>query len=81
MSALMDLVPSHLAKVRAGRRGSGWAVGRQGVLTARHVVAPFLDRTVNYCLAVLDPSPQGQGFDCTVVYDDAQRDLALLPDR
>ena len=36
-----------LVKVRAGGRGAGWAVGARGVLTARHVIAPFLSRAVD----------------------------------
>ena len=36
-----QLAEPRLVKVRAGERGSGWAVGTRGVLTARHVVAPF----------------------------------------
>lgn len=55
------LVDRRLVKVRAGGRGAGWAIGTRGVLTARHVIAPFLNATVAYCLAVPDPRPGGAG--------------------
>ena len=72
------LVEPRLVKVRAGERGSGWAVGTRGVLTARHVVAPFLDKRVDRCLAVPNPAPGAAVFDCEVAWQDAGRDLALL---
>ncbi|WP_248760332.1 tetratricopeptide repeat protein [Pseudarthrobacter sp. SSS035] len=72
------LIEPRLVKVRAGERGAGWAVGTRGVLTARHVVAPYLDHTVDFCLAVPDPRPGAEGFGCTVVWQDKDRDLALL---
>jgi S1-C subfamily serine protease len=78
VAPFLELAPSHLVKVRAGTRGSGWAIGRQGVLTARHVVLPFLEKKVDQCWAVLDPSPKGPGFSCSIVYEDQQRDLAVL---
>lgn len=67
-----------LVKVRAGGRGAGWAVGARGVLTARHVIAPFLSRAVDYCLAVPDPRPGAVSYNCVCVWDDSVRDLALL---
>src|SRR6266487_1650980 len=76
--AIDGLAPAGLVKVRSGRRGSGWAVGAVGVLTARHVVEPLLRGQVDHCWAVLDPSPAGPGFDCEVVFEDGERDLALL---
>jgi hypothetical protein len=72
------LVEPRLVKVRAGERGAGWAVGARGVLTARHVVAPFLQGQVDRCLAVPDPAPGAAVFDCTVVWEDEDWDLALL---
>ena len=72
------LVEPRLVKVRAGERGSGWAVGTRGVLTARHVVAPFLDKQADRCLAVPNPAPGAAVFDCEVAWQDAGRDLALL---
>ena len=72
------LVEPRLVKVRAGERGSGWAVGTRGVLTARHVVAPFLNERVDRCLAVPNPVPGAAVFDCEVTWQDAERDLALL---
>lgn len=78
MQAFLELAPSHLVKVRANRRGSGWAIGRHGVLTARHVVQEFIEGKAEQCWAVLDPSPEGPGFSCSVVYEDVQRDLAVL---
>ena len=77
-NAAVELVDSRLVKIRAGERGSGWAVGTHGVLTARHVVAPFLDKQVKRCLAVPDPAPDTTVFDCKVAWQDPQRDLALL---
>jgi hypothetical protein len=78
VASFRELAPSRLVKVRDGQRGSGWAIGRQGVLTARHVVQLFIEKKVDHCWAVLDPSPQGPGFGCSVVYEDEQRDLAML---
>jgi tetratricopeptide (TPR) repeat protein len=78
------LADPRLVKVRAGSRGSGWAVGPSGVLTARHVVEPFLtgrapDGTkVDWCVAVPDPAPGTPGFDCAVVWQNPALDLALL---
>ena len=72
------LVESRLVKVRAGERGSGWAVGTRGVLTARHVVLPFLTGRVTFCLAVPNPAPAAAAFHCTVIWQDDGRDLALL---
>ena len=72
------LADPRLVKVRAGARGSGWAVGTCGVLTARHVIAPFLDNQVDKCLAVPDPAPGSAVFECAVVWQDPGRDLALL---
>jgi hypothetical protein len=67
-----------LVKVRAGRRGSGWAIGQRGVLTARHVVQDFLAQQTEDCLAVPDPAPGAAVFDCDVIWHDAARDLAVL---
>ena len=81
---MAGLIDPRLVKVRAGRRGSGWAVGSCGVLTARHVVEPFLDgksedgTKVDWCVAVLDPSPDAAAFACDVIWHDQDRDLALL---
>jgi len=72
------LVEPRLVKVRAGERGSGWAVGARGVLTARHVLRPFLDGRVDRCLAVPGPRPGAAAFDCTVVWQDPDREIALL---
>jgi TPR repeat protein len=72
------LVEPRLVKVRAGRRGSGWALGAGGVITALHVVSPFLEGRVDQCLAVLDPARGAATFDCAVIWHDVGRDLALL---
>ena len=72
------MAPAGLVKIRSGRRGSGWKVGDTGILTARHVVEPFLNKQIDRCWAVLDPSPGGPGFACEVVFDDADLDIALL---
>src|SRR3712207_2583549 len=72
------LVEPRLVKVRAGERGAGWAVGTRGVLTARHVIVPFLEHIVSYCLAVPNPRPGAPAFNCAVVWQDRARDLALL---
>jgi TolA-binding protein len=72
------LVDPRLVKVRAGERGSGWAVGARGVLTARHVVGPFLDKQVDMCLAVPSPAPGASAFGCDVIWQDVDQDLALL---
>jgi tetratricopeptide (TPR) repeat protein len=72
------LVEPRLVKVRAGGRGAGWAVGARGVLTARHVVAMFLQGQVDWCLAGPDPAPGAAVFDCTIAWEDKDRDLALL---
>lgn len=74
----IGLVEPRLVKVRAGSRGAGWAVGTRGVLTARHVIVPFLEHTVSHCLAVPNPRPGAREFDCTVLWEDKSRDLALL---
>jgi Tfp pilus assembly protein PilF len=80
------LWPAQLVKIRAGMRGSGWAVGRCGVLTARHVVRKHLDNPYDpaanasglRCLAVTG-GLAGQGdFGCAVVWQDEAADLALL---
>jgi NACHT domain/Trypsin-like peptidase domain len=80
------LWPRQLVKVRAGKRGSGWAVGRSGVLTALHVVQPHLDNPYDpadhpsgvRCLAVTGGPADEDTFDCTVVWQDEAADLALL---
>ena len=72
------LVGSRLVKIRAGERGSGWAIGARGVLTARHVIAPFLNKQTEHCLAVPNPAPGSAVFECEVVWHDPARDLALL---
>jgi trypsin-like peptidase/tetratricopeptide repeat protein len=72
------LIDPRLVKVRAGRRGSGWAIGTRGVLTARHVVAPVLTGEVEWCVVAVDPTPQAPVFDCEVQWDDPDRDLAVL---
>jgi hypothetical protein len=80
------LWPPQLVKVRAGKRGSGWAVGRSGVLTALHVVRPYLANPYQLetnasgvrCLAVTG-GPAGEDvFECAVVWQDEAADLALL---
>src|SRR5689334_4384988 len=71
-------VVPHLVKVRAGARGSGWTIGPRGVLTARHVVQPFLAGAVETCAAVPDPRPGARVYPCTVVWEDSGSDLALL---
>ena len=82
----MAIWPSHLVKVRAGKRGSGWAVGRSGVLTALHVVRRHLANPYHpetnakgiRCVAVTG-GPAGEGlFDCAVVWRDEAADLTLL---
>jgi KAP family P-loop domain/Trypsin-like peptidase domain len=72
------LVEARLVKVRAGGRGAGWAIGDRGVLTARHVVAPFLQGQADRCLVVPGPAPGAAVFDCAVAWEDESRDLALL---
>jgi tetratricopeptide (TPR) repeat protein len=72
------LVEPRLVKVRAGERGAGWAVGARGVLTARHVIVPFLQGQADRCLVVPDPAPGEAVFDCAVAWEDEGRDLALL---
>src|SRR5829696_9713339 len=72
------LVDPRLVKARAGDRGSGWAIGTIGVLTARHIIAPFLAGEVDYCAAVLDPNLGAVTYQCDVVWQDELRDLALL---
>jgi hypothetical protein len=79
------LWPPQLVKVRAGKRGSGWAVGQSGVLTARHVVRPHLANPYHpetnpsgvRCLAVTGGPGEGI-FECAVVWQDEAADLALL---
>lgn len=82
----MALWPSQLVKVRAGKRGSGWAVGRSGLLTALHVVQRHLANPYHSetnpkgirCVAVTG-GPAGEGlFDCAVVWRDESADLTLL---
>src|SRR3954447_8079933 len=78
LGANTGLVEPRLVKVRAGLRGAGWALGSRGVLTARHVIAPFLEGVEEGCLAVPDPRPGAPTFACAVIWDDPERDLALL---
>ncbi len=70
-------VDRRLVKVRAGARGSGWALGSCGVLTGRHVVEPFLDRGHPDCLVVPGDGRAG-AFACTVLWDERELDLAVL---
>ncbi len=80
----MALWPPQLVKVRAGQRGSGWAVGDSGVLTALHVVRPHLANPYHpvtnpsgvRCLAAT--SGPEDPFDCAVVWQNEAADLALL---
>ena len=72
------LIDPRLVKVRAGARGSGWAVGTRGILTARHVIAPRLNDQVNWCVAAPDPTAGAREFHCDVVWHNPDRDLALL---
>ena len=72
------LIDPRLVKVRAGRRGSGWAIGTRGVLTARHVLKRFLAGEEESCVVTADPAPGAPVFDCEVTWDDADRDLAVL---
>jgi hypothetical protein len=82
----MALWPPQLVKVRAGQRGSGWAIGRSGVLTAWHVVEPHLADPFHpaanpsgvHCLAVTSGPADEVTFDCTVVWQNEAADLALL---
>lgn len=74
----LDLVEPRLIKVRAGVRGAGWAVGSHGVLTAGHVVRPYLNGEVGSCIAVPSPQRGARTFDCSVVWMDEALDLALL---
>jgi hypothetical protein len=67
-----------VAKAGKGARGAGWALGTHGVLTARPVVAGMLDGDEAECLAVPDPQPGSEAFNCSVEWDDPERDLALL---
>ena len=73
-----QLIDPRLVKVRAGERGSGWAIGTCGVLTAHHVIKPFLEGTTESCLVAVDPHRDAVAFDCVVEWHDAERDLALL---
>ncbi|WPU11052.1 tetratricopeptide repeat-containing serine protease family protein [Pseudarthrobacter oxydans] len=89
MSAVYEeprLVERRLVKVRSAgasgdsKRGSGWAIGSRGVLTARHVVTPYLSSSgqVGYCAAVPSPHPDAAAFKCSVVWQDEESDIALL---
>ena len=73
------LVPAGLVKIRAaGQRGAGWAIGDTGVLTARHNLVESPAARPGQCWAIPDPSPSAPGFECEVVFEDRDRDLALL---
>ena len=82
----MALWPPQLVKVRAGKRGSGWAVGQSGVLTALHVVQSYLANPYQpgtnaggvRCRAVTSGSAGEVIFECAVVWQDEGADLALL---
>jgi hypothetical protein len=82
--AMSMTTPARLIKVRAAngaghrRRGAGWAVGTSGVLTARHVLQPLLEGPSGHCIAVPDPSPESEVFDCALLWEDVGADLALL---
>jgi len=67
-----------LVKVRCGLRGSGWAIGRHGVLTAWHVVAPENNPAGTSCKAVTGGRAGSGSFICSVVWHDPELDLAIL---
>jgi hypothetical protein len=78
--------PARLAKVRVLRasKGTGWAIGETGVLTARQVIEPLLaaepesgppvPRTAEI---VIGASPE-RSFDGTVLWESAATGLAIL---
>jgi tetratricopeptide (TPR) repeat protein len=74
-----------LAKVRLLHvsKGTGWAIGRSGVLTARHVVAALLGDGAAVsggppeAEVVLGAAPE-RSFEFEIVWDDAALDLAIL---
>jgi hypothetical protein len=82
----MAVAPAQLVNIRAGARGSGWAVGATGVLTARHVVEPYLanpfDAKTNpngvRCRAVASGPAAVTSFQCDVLWSNQALDLALL---
>lgn len=74
-----------LAKIRLPglSHGTGWAVGRAGVLTARSVVAPLLDGVdgkppVEGPAEVVLAATPDRSFPAAVIWDDPARDLAIL---
>jgi len=67
-----------LVKVRCGLRGSGWAIGQLGVLTAWHVVSPANNPAGASCRAVTGGRAGGGSFTCSVVWHDKELDLAIL---
>jgi Tfp pilus assembly protein PilF len=70
---------SQLVKVRAGgQRGSGWAIGSLGILTARHVVEALVHDAKQECWVALDTQAGGSPVACSLAWHDAERDLALL---
>jgi hypothetical protein len=74
-----NLADGRMLKIRVGpARGSGWAIGKYGLLTARHVIVSALNSADAECLAVPDPRPRQPGFPCTVMWQDEQLDLAVL---
>ena len=82
----MPVWPPQFVKIRAGKRGSGWAVGEVGVLTARHVVANYISNPFNavtnvdgiHCRVVTGGEPDSQTHECSIVWEDESRDLALI---
>lgn len=81
--------PPRLAKVRVLRmsKGTGWAIGATGVLTARQVIEPLLAAEGDQGAAaaavprsaeiVLGASPE-RSFDGTVLWESASAGLAIL---
>lgn len=67
-----------LAKIRIPEhsRGSGYAIGNTGILTARSVIAAALD-TDRHCEVIVAAAPD-RAYDCTVIWDDPVSDLAIV---
>lgn len=80
------LWPARLAKIRVLRasKGTGWAIGETGILTARQVIEPLLappdgaaDAKADTAEVVLGASP-GRSFDARVIWESEATGIAIL---
>jgi tetratricopeptide (TPR) repeat protein len=89
-------IPRRLVEVWAespdghGQSGSGWVLGQIGVLTARHVLRPYVDgatrvgerfeapKGARVQVRLAEDGTTADWMDCALVWQNEDRDLALL---